>query len=521
MRAGLWPTMKSAWPRAVLAVVLAFMAGCNPPSQPAIAPGYLRADIATSPLSLDPRYATDAVSDRIDELIFDSLVRLDAQGNFVGDLARDFAWRSPTELIFHLRSGVHFSNGRPLTARDVKYTYDSVVDPAAASPKRGGMAMLAAVSTPDDHTVVMTTRRPYAPALEMGLLDIVPDRTPAGAVPLGSGPFRLTRFVRDEWVLLDRNPYFPFRATALAGIAFKVVPDPTVCALELLKGTALFAENVLPPELLSAVRGRRGLVVLQYAGTSYQYLAFNFRDPRLRDLRVRQAIAMAIDRGALIGALLHNTARLATGMLAPENWAYTADVPQYPYDPAAARRLLDAAGYRAGPTGVRFILDYKTTQGTERMLLGQALAAMLARIGIEVRVRSYEWPTFYSDIQRGNFDLTSLDWIGIADPHHYNLVFACAMTPPRGLNRGHYCNPAMDRLLEQGDITLDRERRRRIYQAVQKLAAADLPYLSLWWQDNVVVMDDRLAGFEPYPNGSLRSFAQMTLRPLAQEAKAP
>ena len=138
---------------------------------------------------------------------------------------------------------------------------------------------------------------------------------------------------------------------------------------------------------------------------------------------------------------------------------------------------------------------------------------MLAEVGIELKIQTYEWPTFYSDIQRGNFDLTSLAWIGINDPHHYYMVFDSRMKPPNGLNRGGYSNPEMDRLLEEAEVTMDPARRKAIYAAVQKLAASDLPYVSLWWQDNVAVMSREVTGFEPYPNGSLRSFATLSLEP--------
>ncbi len=329
----------------------------------------------------------------------------------------------------------------------------------------------------------------------------------------------LRKFVRDEWVVLDRNPYYRAPASTLGGVAFKVVPDPTVCALELLKGNAQFAQNNLPPALVSYLRGRRGLNVVAAPGTTYQYLEFNFRDPILADLRVRRAIAMAIDHDAIVASIMRHTARVATGMLAPENWAYEPNVTGYPYDPQAARMLLDAAGYSMRPDGKRFTLVYKTTQGEERRLLAEAFAAMLAEVGIGLKIQTYEWPTFYSDIQRGNFDLTSLAWIGINDPHHYYLVFDSRMMPPNGLNRGGYSNSEMDRLLEEAEVTLDPARRKAIYSAVQKLAASDLPYASLWWQDNVAVMSREVTGFEPYPNGSLRSFATLSLEPSLDAAR--
>ncbi|HEY6395279.1 MAG TPA: ABC transporter substrate-binding protein, partial [Candidatus Binataceae bacterium] len=233
------------------------------------------------------------------------------------------------------------------------------------------------------------------------------------------------------------------------------------------------------------------------------------RDPRLRDIRVRRAIAYAIDRDAIATSFLRDTARVASGMLAPENWAYNGNVTKYPYDPAQARRLLDQAGYPADANGVRPLkLVFKASQEGAR--LGEVIQAMLKRVGIQLDVRVNEFATFYSDIQHGNFDLTSMNWVGINDPNHYYMVFDSRMVPPQGYNRGAYSNPEMDGLVEAGTATLDAPERRRIYAKVQGLAADDLPYVSLWWHDTVAVVSRDLNGFKPYPNGSLRSLAAVT-----------
>ena len=504
------PARRFVVPAVLLAITL--VAGCGGAGAVARPSGYIQVDIEASPISLDPRFATDAISSRIEELIFDSVVKLDPHGNFVGDLAESFARLSPTVIRFNLRRGVRFSDGRRLTAADVRYTYDSVMDPATRSPKRAAFEPIASVEAPDDYTVVMTTRRPYAAALELAMLGVVPKGSPArgAAPPVGSGPFKLVSFTRDESVVLARNGSPPSRES-LSGVIFKIVPDPTVRALELAKGIGDFAENNLQPDLLGYLQGRPHLSINQFPGTAYDYLAFNFRNPRLRDVRVRRAIAMAIDREAIVRAMQRHTARVATGMLSPENAAYEPGVARYQYDPAAARRLLDEAGYR-DPDGdgprMRFTLVYKTTPEGRR--LTEAFQAMLKRVGIGIEIRSNEWATFYSDIQGGNFDLTSMRWVGINDPHHYYLVFDSGMAPPHGYNRGSYANPRMDALAQAGEVTLDPARRREIYAEVQRLAADDLPYLSLWWQDNVVVMSKRIAGFTPYPNGSLISFSHLT-----------
>jgi peptide/nickel transport system substrate-binding protein len=500
-----------------LLAVLGLLPACSREQIVSHLPGVIQADIENSPITLDPRFASDALSSRISELVFDSLVKLDANGRLVGHIAESIERPSPTELVFHLRHDVHFSDGRALTARDVVFTYVSVTEPANLSPKRAGFAQLQSIAAVDAYTVLVTTTRPYAPALEMGMLGIVPFGSPAvshataGELPVGSGPFRVRRFLRDEMVVLDRNPFRPLPPRAIRAIMFKVVPDPTVRALELAEGICDFSENNIEPFLVDYLNKRPGLRIVKSPGSTYQYLAFNFRDPHLRDIRVRRAIAYAIDRESIVHSVLRDTARVATGMLTPENWAYEPDVMQYPYDPAKARELLEEAGYQAARDGTRFTLVYKTTPEGRR--LAEALQAMLKAVGIRLVVRSNEWATFYGDIQHGNFDLTSMQWVGINDPHHYFLVFDSKSTPPNGYNRGWYSNPEMDRLVEEGDAEIDSDRRRTIYSAVQKLAAEDLPYVSLWWQDNVAVMNDGLTGFTPYPNGSLRSLATLTLAP--------
>ncbi len=499
-----------AW--CAVALVLIGCVGCSRTDR--VAPGFIQVDIETSPTALDPRYATDAISERIDELLFEPLVRIDADGGFAPVIAERVERTTDTEVLFHLHRNLHFSDGRPLTARDVKYTFDFVMDRANRSPKAGGLRQLASIEAIDDFTIRMTTRGPYAPALEMAMLGIVPDGTPGprsrlSIAPPGSGPFQLRHFERDDRVVLDRNPTREVpNPKAIRGIVFKVVPDPTVRALELVEGVCDLAPNDIQADLLPYLRKRNGLDVITSSGTTYWYVTFNFRDPVLKDLRVRKAIALAIDREEIIRSYLRGTARIASGMLTPENWAYDGDVATYPYDPAQAKTLLAAAGFAADPSGKRdLVLTYKCAP--EGIRMAEIIQAMLRRVGIEVRIRSNEWATFYDDMQRGNFDIAAMPWIGIRDPHHYLMVFDSRMPPPRGMNRGDYSNAQMDALVEAGDATLDQTSRKQIYAQVQKLAADDLPYVSLWWQDNVFVISHRVSGFRPYPNGSLLSLTDL------------
>ena len=198
----------------------------------------------------------------------------------------------------------------------------------------------------------------------------------------------------------------------------------------------------------------------------------------------------------------------ATGVLSPLNWSYEPAVEVYGYDPEKAKRLLDEAGYRdpdgPGPAK-RFTLTYKTSQNELRRRIGEAIQGLLGEVGIDVKMRSYEWGTFFSDIRKGNFQIYTLTWVGITDPDIYYYLFHSKSIPPDGANRGAYLNPEMDLLIERGRVLQDREERKEVYGRIQKILARDLPYVSLWNEVNVVVVDPRVRGFVLRPDGDFLS----------------
>jgi peptide/nickel transport system substrate-binding protein len=248
---------------------------------------------------------------------------------------------------------------------------------------------------------------------------------------------------------------------------------------------------------------------------AFQYLGINLRRPALADVRVRRAIAYAIDRDAIVHYVLAGQAETANGLLPPHHAFHDDDVRGYAYDPARARRLLDSAGY-PDPDGdgplPRLRLRYTTSTVELRRRIAEVIAADLAAVGIELSIESYEWATFFDDIAHGDYDLYSLAWIGIRDPDLFRIVFHSAMTPPAGSNRGGFANARMDRLTERGRAEGDPAARRAIYARVQRVAARTLPYVPLWWPKNVVVMSARLEGFTPHPAGDFGALVHAHLR---------
>src|SRR5581483_7163860 len=213
-------------------------------------------------------------------------------------------------------------------------------------------------------------------------------------------------------------------------------------------------------------------------------------------------LAYAIDRRPIIHYLWRDMARPAASVLPPQHWAYDANVETYNYDPGRARRILDDAGYPA-KNGVRFHLVMKTSTEESTRLLAVVLQQQLRDVGIVLDIRTFEFATFYSDVQKGAFQLFSLRWVGgNEDPDIFEHIFYSTSTPPRRANRGYYSNPKVDQLIDEARRTIDQQRRKELYGQVQEIVARDLPYINLWYFDNVVVHTARVRNIEISPSGN-------------------
>ncbi|HET7103803.1 MAG TPA: ABC transporter substrate-binding protein, partial [Terracidiphilus sp.] len=392
--------------------------------------------IESSPSNLDPRVGADAQSQRIDALLFDGLVERDAHFHFTPALASSWEEPDPRTLVFHLRRDVYFHDGRLLTAQDVKWTIDSMRNGTVISPKAAAFASVEQVEARDAQTVVFHLKRPdnfLLTNLSTGAIGIVPAESGRDfwRHPVGTGPFRFVSQQTDQDVVVERNTRSWSVEPKIERVRFAVVPDAITASLELEKGSGDVAINSLPVDALKELASRPNLRVEETEGTEIQYLAFNLRDPLLSDVRVRRAIACAINRRLIIDTLLRGHARPALSLLPASHWAWTGDVDRYDYDPARANRLLDEAGHPRGADGMRFHLTMKTSNSEDVRLLAAVLQQELAQVGIQLEIRSFEFATFYSDVTRGAFQMYSLRWIGGNEqPDIFSYVFATKSFSP-------------------------------------------------------------------------------------------
>jgi peptide/nickel transport system substrate-binding protein len=461
------------------------------------------------PLSLDPRVGTDAQSEHLDGLLFDGLLGLDDHMNIVPDLAEKWETPDPLTYIFHLRPGVKFHDGRPLTSADVKFTFESILSGAIESPKRGTFLLVQSIDAPDDSTVIFHLSSPYASFLwnlTRDAIGIVPQGSGAELAekPIGTGPWRFVSMATDDEVVFEPNPNYFGGVPKIARMRFRVVPDALVRALELRKGTADIAGvNSLPPDTVLTLAKQPGISVDEQPGTQITYIAFNFDDRILAHREVRQALAYATDRDSIIRYLWRGQARPASSLLPPNHWAFDPNVKQYDYDPAQAERLLDAAGFRRGPDGVRFHLTLKTSTEESTRLLGETLADEWKRVGVVLDLRPLESATFFSDISHGSFQLYTFRWVGANnDPDIFSYVFSSKREPPNGANRGHYHNPQLDALIDQQRSEMDQQKRKEILAQIQEIVAEEEPYIDLFYIDNVCVHRERVAGIKLGPTGN-------------------
>jgi peptide/nickel transport system substrate-binding protein len=463
--------------------------------------------IESSPANLDPRVGVDGQSERIDQLLFDALLTRDEHFNVQPGLAEHWDNPDPLTYIFHLHRGVTFHDGRPLTSRDVKWTFDSLLEGKIRSTKSASYSSVDHIDTLDEFTVAFHLKEPNANLL-WNLSEGASGIVPYGSLdeitrqPMGSGPFKFLSAEQDKEIVVERNDNYWGTRARLARVRFIVVPDATTRALELRKGSADVAINALTSDTIVALEREPNLQIERAPGTVLSYLAFNLRDPTLQDVRVRQAIAYAIDRAPLLQYIWRGFAQPALSVLPPQSWAYDSNVTAYPHDPEKAREMLDAAGYRPR-NGVRFHLTMKTSTEESTRLLAAVLQQQLRDVGIGLDIRTFEFATFFADVTSGAFQLYSLRWIGgNEDPDIFELCFHSNRFPPKGANRGFYSNPRIDSLIDEARREPDQNVRKPLYAEVQEILAQQEPYINLWYFDNVLVHTRRVRNVTLNPSGN-------------------
>lgn len=500
--------------------------------------------------------SSDAAAERIKNLMFNSLVKKDANFDYVGELAKEINTSDDGKVItFVLQDGVKFHNGKEFTSADVKYTFDELfkssgfksgaffdtvpldktekpaananaASPAPANansqnantePKTKRVAHILSIETPDPRTVVFTVERPALRNQLLSNLVAIPI-IPEGSVaqqkdqPVGSGPFKFVSFdASQNTVEFAANADYWEGAPAIQKLRVKTVTDANSLQAELQTGGVDLAPlpSNLPPDILRSMGNDAKLKVDQFDGSNIQYLVFNTQSAPLNNVKVRQAIGYAIDRKKIVSELFFDQAKVASSILPPQSWAYSPGT-EYNYDPAKARQLLVEAGYKNEP------INFKYGSGSAAVnQYAQVIQSALTDVGINVQIETLEVNTIRQHLAQGQFQMYTGIWVGgNQDPIFMRDLFSSTKIPGGSVsccNRSRYINAEVDQLVEAAINATDRPQAKDLYTRTWGIVSSEVPLLPLWYPANMVVSNKRLGNIKISPSGDWAFIKDITV----------
>ena len=488
----------------ISALAIGLSACNNRSSDPDNSQAVIRFGISSAPVTLDPLQATDATSARINRLIYETLVEFGEDDLPVPGIA---SWQalSQRHYRFKLIKTSWFHHDKKLTADDVRATYEAVLDKNTASPQRGSIAHIQRIKVIDENTIdfFLSRNDPLFPAfLTIGIMpaDLLSKKHSFNNQPVGSGPFKFSRWPFNGQLFLQRvsDGQSVSNKQDEQIVEFLQVKDPTVRVLKLLRGELDIIQNNLPPEHIAYLKKQKGINFISRPGSNYTYLGFNLQDPLTGNLQIRKAIAWALDKDKIIQYALGNAARSAQGFFPSRHWL-GADLKAYDYNPDRAKQILLSLGYSAQHP---LQLSYKTSSDPFRIRIATIIQSQLKKVYIDVDIRSYDWGTFYGDIKKGKFQLYSLTWVGIRTPDIFRYVFHSHSLPPGGANRGRLKDALVDQLIAQAEQETDLQKQARLYRQLQQRLNKLLPYISLWYEDNIAFYRDNIKNYRVSVDGN-------------------
>ncbi len=497
-----------------------------PPALPESGGRLVEATIG-EPSNLIPPLASDSASHEVADLIYVAPLKYDKNITLVPSAAESFEILEEGRLLrFTLRQDIRWTDGTPLTARDVEFTYRLMIDPKTPTAYAEDFLAVKEFKLTGDYSFEVRYDKPFARALVTWASSILPKhlltgqdllKTRLARQPVGAGPYMLKEWTAGNRLVLVANPdYFEGRAF-IDEVVMRIIPDQSTQFMELKSGN-LDIMNLSPQQYLYQTEGQdwtANFRKFQYVASAYTYLGFNLKSPLFSDVRVRRAINHALDKDEIVRGVLAGLGQAANGPYKPGTWAFNEDIPANEFDPARARRLLAEAGWTRpkpdGPlmdkAGRVFAFTILTNQGNSpRIKTAIIVQSRLKDLGIKVEIRTVEWAAFIKEfVDKGRFDALILGWNIVQDPDLFD-VWHSSKAGPGGLNFVGYKNPELDDLLERGRRMLDQRRRKPIYDRIQEIFHEDQPYCFLYVPKALPMVQARVQGIEPAPAGITHNF---------------
>lgn len=474
--------------------------------------------IGAIPSTLDPRFALDSEGMKIGSLIFQSLVKIGPDMSVIGDAAESWTLKpykmnskEHYELLFQLKDNLYFSHGEPVTCQDILFSiqqYQSEDSPFKSAFKN-------IVDTKCAQKTLSLFFDSYSEKVlnsDLPVIKILP-KTQVTALGkdfknqlIGSGPYKTTH-IKETEISLERNSFFTHKPQ-IPSLQFKVIKDDFTRFLKMYKGDLDLAVSSLPKNKIKSLEKNENLQIIRRPGLSMAYMLLNLKNPLLAELKNRQIIFNGIDRNEVIKYKLEGLATPATSILTPANPYFLPEFKTYKETKADFKSL--RAHVMASDLS-KVIFNLKTSNTREAVENAKLLAAQLRKLGFRINHESFEWGTYYQDIKQGEFDIATMTWVGAYDPDIYRIALSSKEFPPEGRNRGYYQNKKFDALADLGAIELDTEKRKNIYNQLQKIAFEDLAIIPLWYEDLITVIDKRIKNYTPSLNGDYSGLLNASL----------
>jgi len=471
--------------------------------------------------NLIPILATDSASHDIAGLVYSGLLKYDKNLNLVGDLASSFSISKDNKVItFKLKKGIKWQDGVPFTADDVIFTYNLIMDPKTPTAYRGDYELVDKIEKINDFEIKVYYKKPFAPALHSWTLSILPKhllenkditKSSLAKKPIGTGPFKFFKWEPGQFVELKANELFYEGRPYLDGYVYRIIPDLATMFLE-LKAGKIDEMGLTPIQYKRQTETKffkENFKKFCYPVFSYTYLGFNLNFKFFKNKKIRQAINYAINKKEIVNGVLLGLGSVATGPYRPDMWYYNPNVKKYSYNPKLAKKMLAEEGWKDSnndgildKNGEKFSFTIITNQGNNnRIKTAQIIQRRLREVGIDVKIRVIEWASFINEfIDKKKFEAVILGWSTGIDPDQYD-IWHSSKTGPKELNFISYKNKKVDKLLEEGRLTFDKDKRKKIYFEFQKILAEDCPYVFLYVPYSLTILHKRFRNVKLAPAG--------------------
>jgi peptide/nickel transport system substrate-binding protein len=466
----------------------------------------LNLSMSSSPSRLNPILANDSASSEISDWLFNGLFKYDKNGNPIVDLAQSYEFKDPTTLIIKLKKNVLWHDNAKFSANDVIFTYEKIIDPKVFNSIKSNFQQVKSVKALDDYTIEVIYSQAYFKAIETWMVGILPYHllkdekdlmtSSFNKNPIGTGSYKLKEFKQGQDIELIANENYFEGTPKIEKILYKFLPDPNTSFLY-LKQKKLDIGGLTPIQIDRQIDDdfKNKFTIIQKPSFAYSYLGFNLKNEKFKDIRIRQALSLAVNRQEMVDILFFGYGKICNGPFLPDSFAYNENVKPIIQDINKAKALLKEAGYdEKNP----FTFEIVTNTGNDtRINAAQILQYQLEKVGVKMSIKVMEWQAFLNTVVHPKkFEAILLGWSLALMPDAFPLWHSSS-SKLGGFNLVSYENEKVDKLIEQGSTTINRDELGNIYKEIFKIITDDLPYLFLYIPDAITVVNKDIKNVEP------------------------